>query len=316
MLRALVTGGAGFVGHHIVRALLDRGDEVVVIDNFATGLRERLSPFGDRIELIEGDIRDAAALDSATRDCEVVFHEAGLPSVSRSIRDPRTSNDVNASGTIELMTAAARNGVRRVILAGSSSVYGSGPELPRREDMSPAPVSPYAVSKLAAEYFLHSLGALSGIETVTLRYFNVFGPGQDPASEYAAAVPRFITAALRGDRPTVYGDGRQSRDFTYVTNVVSANLLAATASDAPGRTLNIGCGVEYSILDLLAAIGRELRMNVEPTFQPQQPGDVRRSLADISLARRYLGYEVSVPFEEGVARTVAAYRTAAAAPAR
>jgi UDP-glucose 4-epimerase len=314
-LRALVTGGAGFIGHHLVRALLDRGDEVAVIDDLETGLRERLVPFEGRIEFVEADVRDAAALDRAMRGCEVVFHEAGLPSVTRSVREPRRSNEVNTSGTIEVMLAAARRGARRVILAGSSSVYGDSPELPRRETQTPRPGSPYAISKLAAEFYLHNLGELYGVETVALRYFNIFGPGQDPRSEYSAAIPRFITAALAGRRPVVYGDGTQSRDFTYVDNVVSANLLAAAAAGASRLTCNIGCGERHSVLDLLAAIEREVGARIDPVFESPRAGDAPFSHADISVARDRLGYSVVVPFEEGVARCVAAYREAAKAEA-
>ena len=314
-MRALVTGGAGFIGHHLVRALLDRGDEVAVIDDFETGFRERLAPFDGRIELVEADVRDGAALDRATRGCEIVFHQAGLPSVTRSVREPRRSNEVNTSGTIEVVLAAARNRVRRVVFAASSSVYGDSPELPRRETQTPRPRSPYAIGKLAAEFYLHNLGELYGVETVALRYFNVFGPGQDPNSEYAAAVPRLITAALSGGRPAVYGDGTQSRDFTYVDNVVSANLLAASATGVSGLTCNIGCGEQHSLLDLLAAIEREVGCDLRPIFEPGRAGDVPFSQADISVARNRLGYAVVVPFEEGVARCVAAYREAAAAKA-
>jgi UDP-glucose 4-epimerase len=314
-VRALVTGGAGFIGHHLVRALLDRGDEVAVIDDLETGFRERLEPFEGRIDFVEGDVRDPAALDRVARGREVIFHQAGLPSVSRSIREPRRSNEVNTSGMIEVMLAAARNGVHRVIFAASSSVYGDGPELPRRETQTPRPRSPYATSKLAAEFYMHTLGELHGVETVALRYFNIFGPGQDPTSEYSAAVPRFIIAALSGERPVLYGDGTQSRDFTYVDNAISANLLAASATGVSGLTCNIGCGEQHSLLDLLAAIEREVGCDLRPIFEPARPGDVPFSQADIGVARQRLGYTVVVPFEEGVARCVAAYREAAAAKA-
>lgn len=307
-MRALVTGGAGFIGHHLVRALLERGDDVAVIDNFSTGLRSRLSVMADRIYVVEGDIRDAAALDRAMVGCEVVFHEAALASVARSIRDPRLSNDVSSTGTIEVMLAAARAGVGRVVFAGSSSIYGDSPEMPRRESQLPRPLSPYATGKLAAEFYVHSLGALNGIKTTVLRYFNVFGPGQDPESEYAAVVPRFVMAALRGERPTVYGDGTQSRDFTFIENVVQANLLASDAAAPSGITCNIGCGQSYSLLQLLDAIGAALGLNLEPEFGPTRAGDVPHSIADISLSADLLGYRVVVPFLEGIRRTVAAYQ--------
>lgn len=306
-MKALVTGGAGFIGHHLVLALLERGDEVVVIDDFATGLRSRLAPVHDRVTLVEGDIRDPAALDRSIEDCEVVFHEAALASVARSVRDPRLSNDVNTSGTIEVMLAASRAGVRRVVFAGSSSVYGDSPEMPRRETQRLNPRSPYATSKAAAEWYVHSLGALRGVETVVLRYFNVFGSGQDPVSEYAAVVPKFVTAALRGERATIYGDGHQSRDFTFIDNVVLANLLAADAERVSGMTYNVGCGVRYSLIELFEAIASTAGDKLAPIFGPARPGDVPHSLADISLASAQLGYRVLVPFEEGVRKTVAAY---------
>lgn len=309
-MKALVTGGAGFIGHHLVRALLERGDEVSVIDNLATGLRARLDSVVQQISFVEGDIRDPTALDRAIDGCQVVFHEAALASVARSVRDPRLSNDVNTTGTIEVMLAASRAGVRRVILAGSSSVYGDSPELPRRETQRANPRSPYATSKLAAEFYVHSLGALHGVQTAVLRYFNVFGPGQDPDSEYAAVVPKFVMAALAGESPTVYGDGTQSRDFTYVDNVVLANLLAAGAQRISGITCNIGCGARYSLIELLEAIGAVVVRNLEPAFRSARPGDVLHSLADISLATEKIGYRVLVPFEEGIRRTVAAYQEA------
>jgi UDP-glucose 4-epimerase len=306
-MRVLVTGGAGFIGHHLVGALLERGDEVVVLDDFSTGFQWRLESVRDRITVVEGDLRDPDAVARATRGVEVVLHQAAIPSVARSVADPLRSNSVNVDGTIQLMLACADAGVRRVVAAGSSSVYGATPELPRRETQRPDPRSPYAVSKLATEHYVHTLGELHGIETVVLRYFNVFGPGQDPLSQYAAVVPLFITAALEGTRPTVHGDGRQSRDFTFVDNVVSANLLAATAAGVTRVTANVGCGGRYNLLDLLARIGDAVGSVADPVFEPTRPGDVRDSEADISVAREQLGYAVLVPFDAGVRRTVAWY---------
>ena len=303
-MRVLVTGGAGFIGHHLVRALLERGDDVVVLDDYSTGMRWRLDLVRDRVTLIEGDLRDPAVVRRATSEVEVVLHQAAIPSVARSVADPILSNSVNVDGTIQLMLACAAAGVRRVVAAGSSSVYGASPELPRRELQRPDPRSPYATSKLATEHYVHTLGDLHGIDTVVLRYFNVFGPGQDPDSQYAAVVPRFITAALDGKQPIVYGDGRQSRDFTFVANVVSANLLAASAPGASRVTANVGCGGRYDLLDLLARIGDAIGTTAVPVFEPPRAGDVRDSEADISVARRELGYEVLVPFDEGVRRTV------------
>jgi UDP-glucose 4-epimerase len=306
-VRVLVTGGAGFIGHHLVAALLARGDEVAVIDDYSTGDRARLDPFRDRICLVEGSILDRASLDEAVASCDVILHEAAIPSVARSLVTPRLTNEVNVTGTIEVMLAAARHGVSRVVFAGSSSVYGVPEQLPCHERQRAGPQSPYGVSKLAAEHYVHTLGQLHGIKTVTLRYFNVFGPGQDPASEYAAVVPRFVTAVLEGRRPTVNGTGEVSRDFTYVANVVAANLLAADPSGPSGLTCNVACGGRHTLLELLDAIGEAAGRTYDPAFGPSRSGDIVHSLADISLARRELGYEVRVPFPEGVRRTVAWY---------
>jgi UDP-N-acetylglucosamine/UDP-N-acetyl-alpha-D-glucosaminouronate 4-epimerase len=307
-MRILITGGAGFIGHHLVAAALDRGDDVVVLDDFSTGLRSRLEPVLNDITLIEGDLRDAPTVARATDGVEVVLHQAAIPSVARSVADPIRSNSVNVDGTITLMLACAAAGVRRVVAAGSSSVYGSSPELPRRETQRPDPRSPYAVSKLATEQYVHTLGELHGVETVVLRYFNVYGPGQDPLSQYAAVVPLFITAALAGERPTVHGDGHQSRDFTYIDNVVSANLLAAAAPGASGLTANIGCGGRFDLLELLDRIGVAVGHAPDPIFVDTRAGDVRDSEADISVARERLGYQVLVSFDDGVRQTVEWYR--------
>ena len=307
-MRALVTGGAGFIGHHLVRELLGEGWTVAVIDDLSTGDAARLAPFAEQVDFVRGDVRDATAVDEAMSGVDVVFHEAALPSVARSVRDPRLTNEINTTGTIEVMLAAARAGVRRVVYAASSSIYGITPELPRRETQRPDPRSPYAASKLAAEYYLHSLGALHGIETVALRYFNVFGPGQDPESEYAAVVPRFIVACLNGEPPTIHGDGHQTRDFTYIDNVVGANLAAATRSGVSGLTCNIGCGGRFSLLELLERIQEVLGLDLAPRFEPARAGDVRHSQADISLAMEQLGYDPAVDFEEGVRRTVEWFR--------
>jgi UDP-glucose 4-epimerase len=307
-VRALVTGGAGFIGHHLVSALLDRGDEVAVIDDFSTGFASRLDPVRTRISLVEGSILDPEALDMAMANCDAVFHEAAIPSVARSIAFPRKTNEANASGTIEVMLAAARNGVRRVVYAGSSSVYGVPVELPCRETQRAAPTSPYGASKLAAEHYVHTLGQLRGVETVVLRYFNVFGPGQDPSSEYSAVVPRFVTAVLEGRAPIINGTGEISRDFTYIENVVRANMAAAEAGGPTGLTCNIACGSRFTLLELLDAIFDAVGRRVDPTFGPARAGDIVHSQADISLATETLGYEVVVPFREGIARTVDWYR--------
>jgi len=311
-VRVLVTGGAGFIGHHLVHALLGRGDEVAVIDDFRTGRHWRLADVLDQILLVEGDVRDPEALDRAIAGCEVVLHEAALPSVAMSIKNPRLSADINVGGTVEVMLAAARAGVRRVVFAGSSSIYGADPRLPRVESHTPDPRSPYAVNKLAAEQMVHVLAALNGMESVVLRYFNIFGPGQDPNSQYAPVVPAFIMAGLHGERPTIFGDGLQSRDFTFIENVISANVLAATVAGASGTTCNIGCGGRYSLLDLLNAVGVAIGHSIEPIFESPRVGDVRDSQASIEVAGKCLGYQVIVPFEEGVRRTVSWYRDAPA----
>lgn len=313
-MRVLVTGGAGFIGHHLVRRLLERGDDVTVIDDFSTGFESRLDPFRDHVAVVAGTIQDASALDRAAAGAEVIFHEAAIPSVARSVANPLASNAANVTGTIEVMLAAARHGVRRVLLAGSSSIYGPAAELPCRETQRPAPSSPYGTSKLAAEHYLHTLGALHGTETVVLRYFNVFGPGQDPASEYSAVIPRFTMAVLEGRKPTINGSGEISRDFTYVDNVVEANLLAAKASSPTGLTCNVACGARYTLLNLLDAIGDAAGRRVEPIFGPPRPGDIVHSQADIGLAKEALGYAPVVSFAEGIVRTVAWYKETAGGP--
>ena len=311
-MRMLVTGGAGFIGHHLVRALIDRGDDVVVLDDLSTGDRRRLTAYESRIRLLVGDVRDRETVKAAVDGVEVVLHEAAVPSVARSIADPRRSNDVNVNGTVELVLAAAAAGVRRVVLAGSSSVYGSSGVLPRREDQPTDPRSPYAASKLAAEHYVHTIGAACGVESVVLRYFNVFGPGQDPLSEYAAVVPRFVTAALEGQRPVVFGDGTQSRDFTFIDNVVAANLAAAVRPGIAGRTFNIGCGGRFTLRELLDAIAAATGRPIDPEFRPGRQGDVPHSQADISSAREHLGYEPVIGFAEGIRRSVAWYAEQAA----
>jgi UDP-glucose 4-epimerase len=308
-MRVAVTGGAGFIGHHLVNGLLTRGHQVSVIDDFSSGERTRLDLIRDRIALIEASILDPAALDEAFAGCEVIFHEAAIASVARSLEAPGLTNDVNVSGTIEVMLAAARRRVRRVVLAGSSAVYGTPEELPCHESQRASPRSPYGVSKLAAEHYAHTLGELHGVETVVLRYFNVYGPGQDPASEYAAVVPRFITAVLQGQRPTINGDGETSRDFAYVEDIVEANFLASLRSSPSMLTCNIASGSRCSLLELLKTICDVVGSQVDPVFAPPRPGDIRHSQADISLASQAFGYRASVPLGGGISRTVAWYRS-------
>lgn len=307
-MRALVTGGAGFIGSHIVRHLLEIGHEVRVLDNFATGHRENLL---EDAELVEGDIQSYERALSAVRGCEVVYHQAALPSVPRSVQDPLTSNASNVIGTLNVLLAARDSAVRRVVSASSSSVYGSNPELPKREDMPASPISPYAVTKLAGEGYCRSFYSVYGLETVALRYFNVFGPGQDPLSQYAAVIPRFIADALTGVRPKVFGDGEQTRDFTYIDNVVQANLLAARADSVGGRVYNIAVGERISLNQFVEHLTDVSGRMVDPEYVLERPGDVRDSLADVSLARADLGYEPRVDFREGLRRTFEFYATEA-----
>jgi UDP-glucose 4-epimerase len=305
----LVTGGAGFIGSNIVAELLQRGEQVRVLDNFSTGRRENIAPFFEHIDLIEGDLRDLSTITQAVKGADYVLHQGALPSVQQSIDDPLTPHAVNATGTLNLLLAARDSGVKRVVFASSCSIYGDDPTLPKREDMLPAPRSPYAVTKLAGERYCRVFTEVFGLETVCLRYFNVFGPRQDPSSQYAAVIPKFITAMLSKETPTIYGDGRQSRDFVYVANVAQANLLAATTpGDAVGRVFNVACGERYTLLDLIAALNNILDADIEPVHAPPRPGDVRHSLADVSAAQEDLGYEPKVGFREGLRRTVEWYK--------
>jgi UDP-glucose 4-epimerase len=286
--RALVTGGAGFIGHHLVRRLLDDGYEVRALDNFATGRRERLE--GLDVELVEGDLRSYERAHRAVRGTDLVFHLGALPSVPRSMQDPLTTSAVNVEGTLNVLLAARDEDVARVVFASSSSVYGANPVLPKREDDQPLPVSPYGVSKLAAEHYCSAFNTVYGLETVSLRLFNVFGPGQDPLSQYAAVVPRFIAALAASEAPAIYGDGSQTRDFTYVADVVDACVLASDAADLGARVFNICRGTETSILDLFGILGELLGSSVAPRFEPTRPGEVRRSFGDNGRARSVLGW--------------------------
>jgi UDP-glucose 4-epimerase len=304
----LVTGGAGFIGSHIVERLAREGHGVRVLDNLWSGKEANLKSIPGDIELIRADIRDARAVAEATRGVEVVFHEAALGSVPRSVADPMTTHEVNLTGTLNVMLAAREAKVRRVVYASSSSVYGETPVLPKHEELTPQPLSPYALSKLAAEHYVRVFHRVYGLEAVSLRYFNIFGPRQDPESEYAAVVPRFVNALLEGKRPVIYGDGLQSRDFTYVENVVNANLLAAEAEGVAGQAFNVACGGRYSLLDLLGRLKEAVGSNVEPVHEAARAGDVRDSQASIEKASRALGYGVTVVFEEGLRRTVDWYR--------
>jgi UDP-N-acetylglucosamine/UDP-N-acetyl-alpha-D-glucosaminouronate 4-epimerase len=308
MATYLVTGGAGFIGSHIVTALLARGDRVRVLDNFSTGKQDNIKAFGNKIEFIEGDLVNPDDVARAVEGVEVIFHQAALASVPRSVDAPLDTNAACVTGTVTLLDVARRSGVRRVVYGGSSSAYGDQPTPAKHERLVPAPLSPYAAAKLAGEFYCQAFTATYGLETVTLRYFNVFGPRQDPKSQYAAVIPKFITEILAGRRPIIFGDGKQSRDFTYIDNIVQGNLLAADAPAAVGRTINVAIGESYDLLQLMDGINRALGTNVQPVFEPARVGDVRDSLADISLARELLKYEPVVGFDEGLKRTVAYYR--------
>lgn len=303
-MRALVTGGAGFIGSHLVDALLAHGDEVVVLDNLATGRLENLS---DHAEFVEGDVADEAAVARAVAGCEVVFHQAALGSVARSVELPLTSDNANIHGTLAVLQGAHLAGVRRVVMASSSSVYGGASQVPTPESVPLAPRSPYAVTKLTGEHYARVFWELHGLETVCLRYFNVFGPRQRPDSQYAAVIPLFIDALLSGATPVVHGDGHQSRDFTFIADTVQANLCAASAraDDAAGKAFNIARGKPASLLELLAILAAEVGVSVTPDHGDPRPGDVRHSHADITAARRDLGYEPAVSFRDGLARTLA-----------
>jgi UDP-glucose 4-epimerase len=304
IMRALVTGGGGFIGSNIARALLERGDDVRVIDDFSTGRRENLA--GIDPEVVEGSIENLDLLNRVMDGVEVVFHEAALPSVKRSVDDPITTHAVDATGTLNVLVAARDAGVRRVVYASSSSAYGNTPVLPKQEDMPTSPLSPYAVAKLTGEHYCRAFHNVYGMETVALRYFNVFGPRQDPTSHYSAVIPLFATALLEGRVPTVHGDGEQTRDFTYIANVIQANLKAAEGDErSAGQAMNVACGSRVSLNQLISVLADIIGVSdYEVGYGDPRPGDVRDSLADISKARDLIGYEPTVDLEEGLRKTV------------
>jgi len=311
MTTCLVTGGAGFIGSHLVTALVRRGDQVRVLDDLSTGSLQNLVAVQHAVEFIEGDASDPAVALEAVRGVDTVFHQAALPSVTRSVEEPLETHRNCVTSTVALLDAARRHGVRRFVYAASSSAYGNAPESVKSEALPARPLSPYAAAKLAGEYYCRSFAASFGLETVCLRYFNVFGPRQDPGSPYSAVIPLFITALLRGERPTIYGDGTQSRDFTFVDNVVHGNLLAAAApaEQASGQVFNVATGRSISLLDLIQVLNDQLGTRIRPRFAPARTGDVLHSLADTRAAQRQLGYELQVDLAEGLRRTVAYYRT-------
>jgi len=308
MATHLVTGGAGFIGSSIAEALLAKGERVRVLDDFSSGRRQNLEELPGAVELVEGSIVDGATVARAMKGVEVVFHEAAIPSVVRSVEDPQSTMQAGIQGTTVVLDLAHEAGVRRVVFAASSAAYGDTPTLPKVETMRPEPLSPYAVSKLACEHLMRVFAQLHGLETVSLRYFNVFGPRQDPKSEYAAVIPKFITAFLLRTRPVIYGDGEQTRDFCYIDNVVNANLLAAAGSrKLRGEVVNIACGERTSLNQLVSYIGELAGFRQEPEYRPRRAGDVRDSLADIRAARELLEYEPTVDVRAGLERTFAAF---------
>jgi UDP-N-acetylglucosamine/UDP-N-acetyl-alpha-D-glucosaminouronate 4-epimerase len=304
----LVTGGAGFIGSHIVHELVARGEDVRVLDNFSTGKRENLEAVRDRIRIHEADISELEKIRPLFAGVDYVVHLAALSSVVRSVEDPVGTNAVNLGGTLHVLMASRGAGVKRVVSAASAAVYGNNPTLPRRESDAPDPLSPYALTKLAGEYYCRIFTRLYKLEAVALRFFNIFGPRQDPESPYTGVLSKFITAYVRGSTPVIFGDGQQSRDFTYVSNVVEAVLLACGAPDAPGATLNVGTGESYTLNQTIALLNRIFAREVTPRYDPPRAGDVLESRADISLARQVLGYEPKVRFETGLRQTVDWYR--------
>jgi UDP-glucose 4-epimerase len=305
-----VTGGAGFIGSNLTQALLERGHSVRILDDFSTGRRENL--IFDKeyasLEVVEGDIRELRTCQKAMNHMEYVFHQAALPSVQRSVEDPKTSNEVNAGGTLNILLAAREEGVKRLIYASSSSVYGDTPSLPKHEGMPPDPLSPYALQKYIGEQYCRLFYQLYGLETISLRYFNIFGPKQDPNSIYSAVIPKFIDALLQGRPPIIFGDGEQSRDFTYIENVVQANLLAMSVPSLRGETVNIACGERTSLNQLLNALKKVLGSTLSPVYQAPRQGDVRHSLADIRKGKEILNYEPTVAVERGLEKTVDSFQ--------
>ncbi|MCE5328650.1 MAG: SDR family oxidoreductase [Planctomycetaceae bacterium] len=310
MAKYLVTGGAGFIGCNLTRYLLARGHKVVVLDSFITGKRENLTEIADRIDLVEGDIRDRSAVDKAVAGCAAIFHEAALGSVPRSIDDPCTSHDINVNGTITVLEGARAAGVKRVVFAASSSAYGDQKESPKHEGMVPLPISPYASSKVSCEVYMRAYAAAYGMETLCLRYFNVFGPYQDPFSTYAAVIPAFVSCLLKGQKPTVFGDGEQSRDFCFIENVCDANYRAATVPGVvcDGRAMNIACNRSTSLNQILDQLGTLLNIKAKATYAPARTGDIKHSLADVKLAEKTIGYKPKIYFEEGLAKAIEWYK--------
>ncbi len=309
MTKYLVTGGAGFIGSNIVKALLEKGKEVRVLDNLATGRKTNIQKILKDIEFLKGDLADPKACKKAVKGITYILHEGAVPSVPRSVTDPVWTNEANITGTLNLLMAARDAGVKRVVYAGSSSAYGDSPVMPKVETMENRPKSPYAIQKLAGEMYCQNFTKLFGLETVVIRYFNVFGPNQDPNSVYSAVIPLFIKAILKNKQPTIYGDGLTSRDFTYVDNVISGNLLACEAPKAAvGEVINVACGYEISLNQLVEKINKQLGKNIKPVYAEERAGDVKNSLADITKAKKLLGYKPLVSFDEGLTKTIEFYK--------
>jgi len=306
-MKYLITGGAGFIGSNIAHHLLKNGNEVRVLDNFSSGKKENIADFIDRIELIDGDIRDYWTVVKAVDGVDYVLHQAALPSVPRSVENPLTSNAVNIDGTLNMLEASRHAGVKKFVMASSSSVYGESEELPKHEKMRPSPLSPYAVTKLTCEYYCLAFWRLYKLPTVCLRYFNIFGPHQDPASQYAAVIPRFIMHLLKKEPPIVFGDGDQSRDFTYIDNCVQANILAATSDKIVGDVFNVACAGQFTLNQLLDQLRKIIGVDTEAQYDPPQPGDIRHSFANVDKLMK-LGYKPEVGFEEGLKKTVKFFR--------
>ncbi|MBN8568771.1 MAG: SDR family oxidoreductase [Ignavibacteria bacterium] len=307
-MKFLVTGGAGFIGSNIVGELLKRNYEVKVLDNFSTGKRENLAEYGNNIELIEGDIRSYHIVKDAVAGVDVILHQAALPSVPRSINDPITSNEVNVTGTLNILEAARKNNVQKIVFASSSSVYGDNPKLPKDESMIPNPLSPYAVSKLSGEKYCSVFTRIYGLKTIALRYFNVFGPRQDPNSQYSAVIPKFIKAIMAGESPVIFGDGEQSRDFTFVRNVIEGNILAATTDCESGIAMNCACHGRITLNELVTNINEILGKDVKPVYKEPRAGDIKHSFADIDLAGKNLHYKPLVEFKEGLKITIESFK--------
>lgn len=308
MAKYLITGGAGFIGSHISEELIKRDHEVRIIDNFLTGKKENIASLLDKIELIEGDIKDLETCQRALEGVDFVLHQAALPSVPRSIKDPLATNENNIRGTLNVLLASREAKVKKVVFASSSSVYGDDTHLPKIEGRQGSPLSPYALSKLVGEHYCRIFSQIYGLSTVFLRYFNIFGPRQDPFSQYAAVIPNFITKMLKGEKPIIFGDGEQSRDFTFVSNVVEANILASKAQDVSGEAFNIACGERTTVNSLANTINEVLNKNIDPVHDEPRPGDVKNSYAEISKARKMLKYEPLVPFNEGLKKTINWYQ--------